>query len=68
MKRRFILIILLAAGMHTWAQNDTTQVQKQGAYGTPIINSTNVNSSIGVDDKRTYPLAHLFTFGLSIGF
>lgn len=35
---------------------------------TPIINSTNVNSTIGVDDKRTYPLFHLFTFGLSIGF
>ena len=35
---------------------------------TPIINSTNVNSTIGVDDKRTYPLSHLFTFGLSIGF
>ena len=35
---------------------------------TPIINSTNVNSTIGVDDKRSYPLSHLFTFGLSIGF
>jgi len=35
---------------------------------TPIINSTNINSTIGVDDKRTYPLSHLFTFGLSIGF
>ena len=35
---------------------------------TPIINSTNINSTIGVDDKRTTPLAHLFTFGLSIGF
>ena len=35
---------------------------------TPIINSTNINSTIGVDDKRTYPLAYLFTFGLSIGF
>ena len=35
---------------------------------TPIINSTNINSTIGVDDKRTYPLSHLFTLGLSIGF
>lgn len=35
---------------------------------TPIINSTNINSIIGVDDKRTYPLTHSFTFGLSIGF
>ena len=35
---------------------------------TPIINSTNINSTIGVDDKHTYPLSHLFTFGLSIGF
>ena len=35
---------------------------------TPVINSTNVNSTIGVDDKRTYPLSHLFTLGLSIGF
>lgn len=35
---------------------------------TPIINSTNIGPTIGVDDKRTYPLSHLFTFGLSIEF
>lgn len=35
---------------------------------TPMINSSNINATIGVDDKRTYPLYHTFTFGLSIGF
>ncbi len=35
---------------------------------TPIINSTNINSTIGIDDKRTYPLTHSYTLGVSIGF
>lgn len=35
---------------------------------TPIINSNNVNSTLGVDDKRTYPLARTFTLGVSIMF
>ncbi len=35
---------------------------------TPIINSSNINSTIGVDDKRTYPLYHTYTLGVSVGF
>ena len=35
---------------------------------TPMINSTNINSTIGIDDKRTYPLTHSYTLGVSVGF
>ena len=35
---------------------------------TPIINSSNVDSTLGVDDKRTYPLARTFTLGVSLVF
>lgn len=35
---------------------------------TPIINSNNVNSTLGVDDKRNYPLARNYTLGVNITF
>jgi len=35
---------------------------------TPIINSNNVDSTLGVDDKRTYPLSRNYTLGLNISF
>ena len=34
----------------------------------PMINSSTVNSTLGVDDKRNYPLARIYTLGLSINF
>jgi hypothetical protein len=34
----------------------------------PMVNSSSVNSTLGVDDKRSYPLARTYTFGLSINF
>lgn len=34
----------------------------------PMINSSTVNSTLGVDDKRNYPLARTYTLGLSINF
>ena len=34
----------------------------------PMINSSTVNSTLGVDDKRGYPLARTYTLGLSINF
>lgn len=34
----------------------------------PMINSSTVNSTIGLDDKRNYPLARTYTLGLSINF
>lgn len=34
----------------------------------PMINSSTVNSTLGVDDKRGYPLAQTYTVGLSINF
>ena len=33
-----------------------------------MINSSTVNSTLGVDDKRNYPLARIYTLGLSINF
>ncbi|MBR5639327.1 MAG: SusC/RagA family TonB-linked outer membrane protein [Muribaculaceae bacterium] len=35
---------------------------------TPIINSNSVDSTLGVDDKRTYPLARNYTLGVNITF
>ena len=35
---------------------------------TPIINSSNVNATLGVDDKRTYPVSRTCTMGVSITF
>ena len=35
---------------------------------TPIINSYVVNSTMGIDDKRTYPLYRTFSLGLSVQF
>jgi TonB-linked SusC/RagA family outer membrane protein len=35
---------------------------------TPMINSTNMNSTLGLDDKRTYPLYHTYTLGISLSF
>lgn len=35
---------------------------------TPMINSSSVNDTLGVDDKRTYPLARTYTIGLSVNF
>ena len=35
---------------------------------TPMINSSDINSTVGVDDKRTYPLYHTYTLGVSLTF
>lgn len=35
---------------------------------TPMINSYVVNSTMGIDDKRTYPLYRTFSIGLSVQF
>ena len=35
---------------------------------TPMINSYVVNSTMGIDDKRTYPLYRTFSLGLSVQF
>ncbi|HRN15972.1 MAG TPA: SusC/RagA family TonB-linked outer membrane protein, partial [Xylanibacter oryzae] len=34
----------------------------------PMINSSSVDSTFGVDDKRTYPLYHTYTFAVSMNF
>lgn len=34
----------------------------------PMINSSTINSTVGVDDKRGYPLSRIYTLGLSINF
>ena len=33
-----------------------------------MINSSDINSTVGVDDKRTYPLYHTYTLGVSLTF
>ena len=35
---------------------------------TPMINSYVVNGTLGIDDKRTYPLYRTYSVGLSIQF
>lgn len=35
---------------------------------TPLINSMTVDSTLGVDDKRTYPLSRTYTISLSLNF
>ena len=35
---------------------------------TPMINHTVVSSTLGIDDKRTYPVYRTFSFGVSIQF
>lgn len=34
----------------------------------PMINSTTVNGSLGLDDKQFYPLTRTYSLGLSINF
>lgn len=34
----------------------------------PMINASTVNSTLGLDDKRNYPLARTYTLGLSVNF
>jgi len=35
---------------------------------TPMINSSSINSTLGLDDKRTYPLYRMWTLGVSLNF
>lgn len=35
---------------------------------TPMINSSIVNNTLGIDDKRTYPIVRSYTMGLSFNF
>ncbi len=35
---------------------------------TPMINSSSMNSTLGMDDKRTYPLFRTWTLGVSLNF
>jgi len=35
---------------------------------TPMINSSSMNSTLGMDDKRTYPLYRTWTLGVSLNF
>ena len=54
-------------GIDTVTMNDVATFSGYSGL-TPIINSSNINSTIGVDDKRTYPLYHTYTIGVSVGF
>ena len=35
---------------------------------TTMINSSSVNATLGIDDKRNYPLYRIYTIGLSVNF
>ncbi|MBR4565291.1 MAG: SusC/RagA family TonB-linked outer membrane protein [Paludibacteraceae bacterium] len=35
---------------------------------TPVINSTVINNTLGVDDKRTYPVSRTYSFSLQLQF
>ena len=35
---------------------------------TPMLNSSNLNATLGLDDKRSYPLYHTYTLGVSLNF
>ena len=35
---------------------------------TPMINSSSVNNTLGLDDKNIYPVTRTFTLSLAIGF
>ena len=35
---------------------------------TPIVNSSAMNATLGLDDKRTYPLYHTYTLGVTLNF
>ncbi len=35
---------------------------------TPMLNNSNVNATLGLDDKRSYPLYHTYTLGISLNF
>ncbi|MCR5366374.1 MAG: SusC/RagA family TonB-linked outer membrane protein [Prevotella sp.] len=35
---------------------------------TPMINSSSINATLGLDDKRTYPLYRTWTLGVSLSF
>ena len=35
---------------------------------TPIVNTSAMNGTLGLDDKRTYPLYHTYTLGITLNF
>ena len=61
-KNRFVESMRLSLTMN----NVATITRYSGL--TPMINSSNVNSTLGLDDKYSYPLFHTYTIGLSLTF
>lgn len=61
-KNRFIESMRLSVTMN----NVATITGYSGL--TPMINSSNVNGTLGLDDKYSYPLFHTYTIGLSLTF
>ena len=61
--------LLPEGGSETVSRNKNNLATITGYSGlSPMINSSTVNSTLGVDDKRGYPLARTYTLGLSINF
>lgn len=61
-QNRFVESLRLSCSMN----NVATFTSYSGL--TPMINSSNVGSTLGVDDKRSFPLYHTYTLGVSLAF
>ena len=61
-QNRFVESLRLSCSMN----NVATFTSYSGL--TPMINSSNVGSTLGVDDKQSFPLYHTYTLGVSIAF
>ena len=61
-KARYISSLRLSASVNNLA----TITSYSGL--TPLINSSVVDSTLGIDDKRSYPPYRTFSLGVSIGF
>ena len=61
-QNRYVQNMRLSLTMH----NVATFTSYSGL--TPIINSSSLNSTLGLDDKQTVPVYHTYTLGLSLTF
>ncbi len=61
-QNRFVESLRLSCSMN----NVATFTSYSGL--TPMINSSSLGKTLGLDDKRSFPLYHSYTLGISIGF
>ena len=68
-------IILMSKKIKNWVNSIRLTASVNNLYTftnysglSPMINSTTVNGSLGLDDKQFYPLTRTYSLGLSINF